>query len=345
MKPDSPGWMPDLCRPRSLFGILVAVELVVLAAVLLRPSTAAFALSQLATASLLALWLALTCSTVLCQLRARIVRLPMPAGITLALLLPVGIVGAATWVVARLDQELGLGFSVAAESTRGFVLACMAVTLLLAAAVLRYAYVAEQWQRQQAAASRAQVEALQARIRPHFLFNAMNTIAGLIRHDPVAAEHAVEDLSELFRAALGGGAGPSTLGEELHLARRYLALEAQRLGPRLKVDWDLAEDLPLGLALPRLILQPLAENAITHGIARLPNGGTLEFGARCEGRSVLVRLRNPLAPRQPAVHGNQHAQESIALRLAHHFEHRARMVTESREGYYSVTLQLPMDAP
>ena len=335
-------WMPDLCRPYTLFGILVAVELVVLAAVLLRPPAQQAIWLHLSTASLLALWLALTCVTVLCGLRARILRLPGGIGIGVALLLPPVIVAAATWVVARLDQELDLGFTIAPAQTLQFVLSCTLVALLLTGALLRHAYVGAQWRAQLAATSQARVEALQARIRPHFLFNSMNTIASLIRHDPAAAEHAVEDLSELFRAALGGDASESTLGEELHLTRRYLAIESLRLGPRLVVEWALADDLPLELALPRLVLQPLAENAITHGIARLPRGGTLNLAVQRQGHELIIEIRNPLPPAGSDVHGNQHAQDSIARRLEHRFGARARLVAGARDGYYAAALHVPI---
>ncbi len=341
----APNWMPDLCQPRSVFGVLVAVELVVLATVLLRLPEAKLAWRQLSTASLLALWLALSCITVLCQLRRSIDPLPRSLGIGLALAVPVALVGIATWLVVLLDQELDLGFTVGAPLTARFVLACMAVALLLTAAVLRYLYVAEQWRRQVAASSQAQVEALQARIQPHFLFNSMNSIAGLIRHDPIAAEHAVEDLAELFRAALGSGRGDSTLEEELHLTRRYLAIEALRLGERLRVTWDIAPDLPMQLDLPRLLLQPLAENAINHGIAKCPEGGELHIRVRRAGDELHIEVRNPLVASGSSTHGNRHAQESIAQRLAHRFGARARMAADARDGYYAATLVVPIDAP
>ncbi len=346
MKPDhSHHWMPDLCRPRALFGVMVAVELVVLSAVLFHLPQEANSWKLLSIASLLAQWLALMCVTVLCQLRPLIARVPRSPGIVLALALTVTIVGLATWLVTSMDQALDLGFSVAPEQTLRFVLTCMLVSLLLTAAVLRYFYVAEQWRRQVAASAQAQVEALQARIRPHFLFNSMNTIAGLIRHDPRAAETAVEDLSELFRAALGAGKSESTLEEELHLTRRYLAIEALRLGDRLEIDWSIDTDLPQDLAMPYLILQPLVENAITHGIARLSQGGQLHIAVRRKARGVEIEVRNPVPPAGTRSHGNQHAQDSISQRLRHRFGDTAGLVAGARDGYYAAMLFIPFDPP
>ena len=104
----------------------------------------------------------------------------------------------------------------------------------------------------------------------------MNTIASLVRSDPAVAERAVLDLSDLFRAALGAGEGDSTLAEEVELAERYLAIEQLRLGDRLQVAWRKAEPLAVALPMPRLVLQPLVENAVLHGISRLPEGGTVD---------------------------------------------------------------------
>ena len=124
---------------------------------------------------------------------------------------------------------------------------------LITALALRYFYVIDRWQAQVGAQARAEADALQARIRPHFLFNSMNMIASLLRRDPEVAERAVLDLSDLFRAALGAGEGNSSLAEEVRLAERYLAIEQLRLGDRLQVVWRKQEPLPWALPMPRLI--------------------------------------------------------------------------------------------
>ncbi len=117
-------------------------------------------------------------------------------------------------------------------------LGCAATVALITALALRYFYVSDRWAAQVQANARAEADALQARIRPHFLFNSMNLIASLLRRDPLVAEQAVLDLSDLFRAALGAGEGDSTLRGECELAERYLAIESLRLGERLAVQWE-----------------------------------------------------------------------------------------------------------
>ena len=148
-------------------------------------------------------------------------------------------------------------------------------------------YVRHQWQRNVEAEARSRLRALQARIHPHFLFNTLNTIAGLIPGQPDQAEQAVLDLADLLRSALAHQER-ITLGEELELTRRFIAIERLRLGERLQVAWHLADGLPLAAPLPALLLQPLVENAIRHGIQPLPEGGRLTI--RIERRSSALRF-------------------------------------------------------
>ncbi len=345
MKPSTSNWMPDLCRTPALFGIAVAVEVVVLAAMLTRLPQTAADWTALFTASLFAQWMALLCAAALCRLRPLIHALPQLPGVALALVVPTVICTFAALFVALIDQSFNAGWTVPPEKTVRFAVVCGAIGLLLAAGLLRYFYINEQWAAQIAAHSGAQVQALQARIRPHFLFNSMNSIASLIRHDPATAERAVEDLSELFRAALGSDAGESTLGEELHFCERYLAIEALRLGPRLQQRWELAPKLPRQLALPRLILQPLVENAIVHGISPLAEGGAIIVRARCEGDALHIEIANPCPEKPARIHGNHHAQDNIRQRLAHRFGTRASMTAQATPGYYAVVLTLPLSTP
>ena len=336
-------WLPDFCRLPALFGVMVAVEVAVLTAVLIRLPTVPQAWTSLFTASLFAQWLASLSVGVLCRARPWIDTQPLLRSVIIALAVPLLVaLGGASFVV-MIDLALGAGWTVPREDAAAFVAACGAVALLLGAALLRYFYVSEQWRTQVAAHAQAEVRALQARIKPHFLFNSMNSIASLVRHDPRTAERAIEDLADLFRAALGAGHGESTLDEELHLAQRYLAIEQLRLGDRLRTQWDLAEDLPRDLAMPRLILQPLVENAVIHGIARLDGGGTIHIAAQRDGPVLRIDIRNPYPPQIESTHaGNRHAQGSIAQRLKHRFGPLAHMTTDARDGYYGVTLWLPL---
>src|SRR5690606_15739256 len=261
-----------------------------------------------------ALWLALSVSALLCVTRARLSALPMRVGAVAAVAIAMGVSGVAAAIVH------GLFASVDPDGTLPgfwrFAGGSAAVVALLTALALRYFYVIDRWQAQVGAHARAEADALQARIRPHFLFNSMNMIASLLRRDPAVAERAVLDLSDLFRAALGAGEGRSSLREELDLAERYLAIEQLRLGDRLQVQWRRQDPLPLDLPLPRLVLQPLLENAVLHGISKLPQGGTIEVDIAVTGGVLTMQVRNPaLPPAQAGVLGAGHAQRNIRHRL------------------------------
>ncbi|NNG12530.1 MAG: sensor histidine kinase, partial [Halobacteria archaeon] len=227
-----------------------------------------------------------------------------------------------------------------------FLLRCLGVSAVITAVTLRYLFVQHQWRQQLQAEARARVAALQARIRPHFLFNSMNTIAALTRSDPDTAEEAIHDLSDLFRASLDSADERATLEAEITLARRYLNIEALRLGERLSVEWDM-KALPLDMKVPPLILQPLLENAIYHGIESLPEGGTIRISGEADNGWIAIRVGNPVPGHAVAgrQQGNRIAQENIRQRLQLAFGNRAGLETEQHEGHYQVTLRFPVRQP
>lgn len=345
-------WLPDLCRLPRLAVMLGMAELVVVV-LALAPGGAHWDLQRFVTASGFALWLALAASVLLCVSRQRLSRLPPPVGTTLALLGGGAIAALGASLAHVIDASLGYGLVPSNVSMLRFVWGSAAVTTLIVAVVLRYLYVNDGWAAQVRASARAEADALQARIKPHFLFNSMNTIAGLVRSDPAVAERAVLDLSDLFRAALGAGESDSTLREEIELCERYFAIEQLRLGNRLRVVWRKGEPLPWRMPMPRLVLQPLLENAVLHGISRLPGGGEIEIELGQVGDELAISLRNPApAPREGDIlptlgsgsvqAGNRHAQFSIAQRLRYAYGPRVRMAAAWNEGYYQVDLRLPV---
>ena len=335
-------WLPDFCRLPRIAAVLAIAELVVIVVRLAPHPGSHWTTAEFLAASVFALWLALVMAVVYCKAGPALGRLPMALGIACALLLPLCIGGAGAWVVHSLDTGFGTHYTPPHARRWQFVGSVAALSTLIAALALRYFYVSEQWRARVRAASKAEVEALQARIRPHFLFNSMNTIASLVRTDPATAERAVEDLSELFRAALGAGQGESTLAEEINLAERYLAIEALRLGPRLQVAWSVDPAAPRDLRLPRLVLQPLLENAVLHGIASLPSGGQVDIDIAREDGKVRIEVRNPTLPARERRAGNQHAQDSIVQRLAYHFGSEARLSRGYEDGSYRCQLMLPL---
>jgi two-component system, LytTR family, sensor histidine kinase AlgZ len=224
----------------------------------------------------------------------------------------------------------------------GFLLRNLAVGGIVSALALRYFYVTAQWKRHVETEALTRLRALQARIRPHFLFNSMNTIAALTRSNPARAEAAVEDLADLFRASLSDGNVHIPLRDELEIARTHERIERLRLGDRLHVEWDV-QDLPQKTMVPSLIVQPLLENAVYHGIEALPGGGTVRISGRQVGSMITIEVCNP-TPVQTGYsdrEGNRLALENIRQRLEVAWPGRARIELEQREGEFAARLHFP----
>jgi two-component system, LytTR family, sensor histidine kinase AlgZ len=344
--PRQQSWLPDLCRLPRLGAMLGMAELVVVVVALAPDGSRQWGVSDFLSASGLALWIALAVAVSLCAGRMLLSRLPALPGMLVAVGGAALIAALCTGIVHALYDVLGTAAFTAEVGFWRFTLGCATVTALIVALALRYFYVSDRWSAQTVANARAQADALQARIRPHFLFNSMNLIASLVRRDPEVAERAVLDLSDLFRAALGAGEGDSTLQAECELAEAYLSIESLRLGDRLQVQWERGEPLPWTLPMPRLVLQPLVEYAVLHGISRLPAGGTIVITLRCEDNQLHIRVRNPAPDPQaralPLANGAGHAQRNIAHRLAWRYGPGARMTGDWADGYYACDITVPV---
>jgi two-component system sensor histidine kinase AlgZ len=192
------------------------------------------------------------------------------------------------------------------------------------------------------ALSEARLQALTARIRPHFLFNSLNAVLSLIRAEPKRAEHALEELAELFRALMRDNRDLVPIADEIALCRQYLDLEKLRLGERLKVEWEI-DDMPGDVRVPALMLQPLLENAVYHGVEPAEAPGVIHIRFSRRGQELFITLENPLCPSGSHQAGNRMALANIRERLALHYDLEARLdVKEDKEsGCYKVTMVLP----
>jgi two-component system, LytTR family, sensor histidine kinase AlgZ len=191
------------------------------------------------------------------------------------------------------------------------------------------------------ALAQARLMALQARIRPHFLFNSLNTVVSVVRRDPRLAEHILLDLSDLFRALLAEARGLVALSEEIRLARAYLDIESMRLGPRLQIEWK-HEAVPEQARVPTLILQPLLENAIHHGIEPSAEGGVVQLEIRCIAKRLYIRIANPVPLEHPPSRGNGIALANIEERLMLHFDAEAQMRCQKSASLFVVEIEIPL---
>lgn len=190
------------------------------------------------------------------------------------------------------------------------------------------------------ALAEARLLALTARIRPHFLFNALNAVLGVIRSDPRRAESALEELADLFRVLMRENAELVPLSEEIAVARQYLNLERLRLGERIRVAWDMAECPPDPL-VPPLMLQPLLENAVYYGIEPATAMGEIRIRFERRGHYVRLELSNPVVTSGCHEHGNQMALANIRERLLLFFDLEAVLETDINAGRFCVTIEFP----
>ncbi|WNW12786.1 sensor histidine kinase [Pseudomonas sp. DTU_2021_1001937_2_SI_NGA_ILE_001] len=331
-------FLPELCLPQALLVLVLLAELLVLALILVEPMPEGFPWVRVALMSLFVQWIVLLSAAVLCGLRPWLARLPSGLAGLLGCLLVVVLTLLCTAVTDICQLSGRISFDGRVERYIRYAV----IALIMSALMLRYFYLQSQWRQQQQAESRARIEALQARIRPHFLFNTLNSIASLVASDPVKAEQAVLDLSDLFRASLARPGTLVTWREELDLARRYLSIEQYRLGERLQLEWAvsaIADDVPI----PQLTLQPLLENALTYGIAPRVEGGVVRVEANYEGGEFILCVSNPydeVAPRQTS-NGTQQALLNIGARITALFGPHASLSVERRDGRHYTCLRYP----
>jgi len=340
--PDEQFFLPSFCDVGIVFGVVVMTELLAFVLVLASPGLQHDPWGGLGLISLFMQWIALTSAAVLCLARPLLSRAGNIVAALASYLLVLLVTAAVTELAFRLMASSALVLPVDPVEHTEFMLRSLTICTIIAAVILRYLYVQHAWRLQVLAEARARIQALQARIRPHFLFNSMNTIAALTRTQPELAEAAIEDLSDLFRASLGQTEDRSTLGDEIALARRYLNIEALRLGDRLSVVWDL-DALPMDVKAAPLMLQPLLENAIYHGIEPLPAGGTIHVVGRLRNGVVEIEISNPVPDggSGPSHRGSQIAQENIRQRLLLAFGDAGRLETALQSGQYRVSLRYP----
>lgn len=290
-----------------------------------------FSWDRLGVLSILIQWIVLSSAGCLCPMRPWLKdRSPFVAGFVsylLVLVITLAYSAAGLWALGG-EEEFADG-----------LLTNLMLAGVLAGIVLRYFYLQQQLRNQQQAELQARIQALQARIRPHFLFNSMNSIASLIDFDPVSAEKMVVDLSELFRASLKDP-GLIPIEKELELCQRFVAIEQMRIGDRLQVEWNVQSCD--GCEIPSLMLQPLIENAIYHGIQPLPNGGVVTIDCVCKNEVCHIEVKNPLGDNsQSSNKGNGLALDNIRHRLNAHYGTHAFLKALVGDDSYQVNLQFP----
>ena len=344
-KPDndeSQAFLPDFCAAPTLFVVLLVAELVAIVLSIATLSASGDFLVTLSKLSLFLIWIALASSAIMCLLRKYLERL----GPTRAFVISYAVLVTLCVLLAETAYRLADTFSPAPiipGNHQAFLLQTLAISAIVIALAMRYLYVASEWRRSIVLEAQSRISALQALIRPHFLFNSMNTIASLTRSDPAKAEEAVEDLSDLLRANLGAARDRTSLKQELEIAAIYQRIEKLRLGDRLNVRWDVG-DLPMRAMIPSLTIQPLLENAIYHGIELLPEGGDVVVTGKKDGKYLEIAMSNPVAKgKHRSKDGNKMAMNNIRQRYDIAYEGRARVTVDADDRQFKVTLRFPRE--
>jgi two-component system sensor histidine kinase AlgZ len=342
VEPDTQAYLPDFCATGTVFVVVIVAALVAIVLTLAGNAPPGQFLVELSKTSMFVLWLALLGCALMCVLRSRL----EGVGKTRAFVVSFFILLLMCLVLAEIAYQLTRVFaeSVIIHDTHlGFLFRTVAISSIVIALAMRYLYVSSEWRRSIVLEAQARISALQALIRPHFLFNSMNTIASLTRSDPRQAEEAVEDLSDLLRANLGSSKDRTTLKQELEIAAIYQRIEKLRLGDRLRVRWDVAE-LPMRALIPSLTIQPLLENAIYHGIELLPDGGEVVVSGKRDDKNLIITMTNPVATGTArAKSGNKMAMNNIRQRFELAYGHRAKVDVDDTGGAFVVSLRFPCD--
>ena len=332
-------YLPDFRAPGTVLVVLLVAELVAIALTLTSYEPGTF-LTELSKMSMYVLWLALLGTGLLSLIRPWVEN-QGGAGAFVVCFIVLEIM---CLVVAEMTWQITLKFGGAViinDSHGRFIIRTFAASSIIIALSMRYLYVASEWRRSIVLEAEARISALQALIRPHFLFNSMNTIASLTRSDPRQAEEAVEDLADLLRANLGSQKNRSSLKQELEVAAIYQRMEKLRLGDRLRVRWDVA-DLPMRAQIPSLTIQPLLENAIYHGIELLPDGGEVNVSGRVSGDAIEIEMSNPIArDEKRRTSGNKMALQNIRQRFELAYGSKATVDVQETEDSYSVRIVFP----
>lgn len=333
-------FLPDFCATQPLLMLVLAAELLAILLVLAGvDQLTPFPWDRLALTSFLVQWITLTSSALLCKLRPPLMRLPRETAAGLAFALVLLVVFFYSVLINPVMRLAHLEMILPRVGSQDIVRNLL-IGAIIAGLILRYFYLQEQLRSQQRTELTSRLQALQSRIRPHFLFNSMNIIASLIHVDPDKAETAVEDLSELFRASLKAE-GEVTLDEELMLCQHYINIEKLRLGDRLQVEWKFGK-LPQGLRIPALTLQPLMENAIYHGVEPRFEPSEVKVAIDYDGKELRIVITNPVAPPLPHSRGNRMAVDNIRQRLLAHYGEGAKLTTHADALIHTTYLSYPL---
>ncbi|MDB5763252.1 MAG: histidine kinase [Herminiimonas sp.] len=326
--------IPDCCNIGVIFRVLLAVNASVLAAILMRTNGLKPGLLEFVESSILVELACLSSLLALCGLR-RLIRTIPPWGQRVACAL---VPAAVTSLIIHFLFSLELFFNTFTNLTmvKGILIAALLGIVLQHYFELRTRAFSP-------ALAEARLQALQARIRPHFFFNSLNAVLSLIRTEPRQAETTLEDLADLFRVLIRDARDMTTMQDEIRLCRQYLSIEKIRLGERLQVQWesvDISDDVLRKAQIPALLLQPLLENAVHYGVEPAREPVLIQIHMNRSIDRIEIAVINPYHG-DAVSRGNHMALDNIRERLALVYDVEAQLTTTIARGYFEVRLRFP----
>jgi len=327
------GFIPDFCNLQAILLTILCTQVLAFVVALIKAENVLIDWQVLGITSLFLYAVILFSVAVLCLTRPLLKLKSSTIQATSIMLVVVSMCAALSWFGSYL-------FNYNFNNALIFITRNTLVIGMLCGLALRYIYLDYLAKQREKAQLQSRIEALQSRIRPHFLFNSMNTIASLIVSKPDKAENAVLDLSELFRATLNTQHSYVTIAEELALCRKYLNIESLRLGDRLNIEWAIDDEV-MPFSIPPLTLQPIVENAIYHGIQPTQQGGTIRFEGYIKQDCVYILVSNPVAKLEATHKGNKIALSNIADRLSALYSQQALLKTSQFDNTFTATVRIP----
>jgi two-component system sensor histidine kinase AlgZ len=338
-------FLPNFCTGEVVFNVVVVAEMLAIVINLIIPRNflSPTALQDLLLISIFIQWVALAGTAVLCYTRKYLNRLPNLRALGAAYLLLLLTTFVVSECVVWLLWALGRLNSARPAWYADFHIINLTISAIINGLLLRLFLAKHELQSRTLSEARARLQALQSRIRPHFVFNSMNIIASLTRSAPAKAEAAIEDMADLFRMMLSQDEMLVPVKNEIDVAKKYLALEALRLDNRLTVNWDIGK-FPRKAVMPVLTLQPLLENAIRHGIEELPAGGIIDVRLWEDNDRIYIRVANPLPKTRPKKAKLTPGQslDNMRQRFQSHYGEQATLTSTEENGLFTVTVVLPI---
>lgn len=333
-------WLTNFCATMQLFVAIVMIQILVIVYSMSFLSFDYVFLQKLSTLSLLSQFIGLVVLVVLCKFRSLFNSLQVVPGVMLLIFIVVTITYLISSFIVWLDFRLFSFVSLNDELNNYLVIKLSVAAAVVTMALVRYFYIQDQWKLQVQMLSDSRLRALQSRIKPHFLFNTLNSIASLVSIDSQKAEQAIVDLSSLMRRTFTEQNKEVSIADELKFVKQFLSIEKLRLGQRLEYKINCDPNLKHH-KIPVLSIQPLVENAIIHGIQPLANGGKIDVDIYQQDKMIIIKVSNPF------LHKSDKPSNGIALmniqeRLNILYGQQSFMKIDSEKQTFDIKIGIPL---